>query len=418
MDTKRNIFDESIKNVLQDMAAEPSARVWKGISRKLAWKEFVRFDFSNFTSNIYQIAAVGIAGLSLSALLVTTVIKPWADKPEKLPAPVQETLVQPTLPEEESQTTSADATLPTPISQQPGRHTVSVTPAVNPPVLVEESAKPTFYQRQQSTIQRLGSRKAFLAIDYKASIVPGDTGARIIFLPKAEKGPWQLNLGIGWSWNRMHIATTPEAFDYNFSTLGLSFMAQKGNFRTGVGIGYHRLFDRLPYQINYKTFDSTGFVYNVHYYMPDPAHPEMVILVTSKETLYDSVNHTVTSYTTGSYDYLTVPVSIGYRVVAYKNLSITADGSLSMSWLLHSNEPTPALFNPLKSSLALEADLPRRKNFLLDLQAGLSLEYTLFGKINLTAGPAVRWWLQPLSDAPGADKPSAWGLKAGLRYKF
>lgn len=418
MDTKRNLFDESIKNVLQDMAAEPSAKVWKRISRKLDWSEFVRFDFTNFASNIYQMAAVGITGLSLSALLITTVIKPWEDKREILPAPEQETLVQPTWPEEESQPPTPDSAFPTPVSQQPSRHTVSFTHAVNLPVLIEESSTPPFEQRQQSTIRPLGSRKAFLALDFKASIIPGDTSARIVFLPKAEKGPWQLNLGISWSWNRMHITTTPEAFDYNFSTLGLSFMAQKGNFRTGVGVGYHRLFDRLPYQINYKTFDSTGFVYNVHYYMPDPAHPEMVILVTSKETLYDSVNHTVTSYTTGSYDYLTIPLSLGYRIVAYKNLSLTADGSLSMSWLIHSSEPTPALFNPLKSSLALEADLPRRKNFLLDLQAGLSLEYTLFGKINLTAGPALRWWLQPLSDAPGADKPSAWGVKAGLRYKF
>lgn len=418
MDTKRNIFDESIKNVLQDMATEPSARVWKGISRKLAWSEFVRFDFTNFASNFYQIAAVGIAGLSLSALLITTVIKPWEDKPETLPTTVQAPPVQPTLTEEESQPPTLGTTIPTPISQQPVHHTAAVAPSVNPPVLIEESTLPTFVERQQSTIQRLGSRKAFLAIDFKASIIPGDTSGRIVIFPEPEKGPWQLNLGLGWSWNRMHIATTPEAFQYNFSTLGLSFMAQKGNFRTGVGIGYNRLFDRLPYQINYKTFDSTGFVYNVHYYMPDPAHPEMVILVTSKETLYDSVNHTVTSYTTGSYDYLTIPLSIGYRVVTYKNLSITADGSLSMSWMIHSNEPTPALFNPLKSSLALEADLPRRKNFLLDLQAGLSLEYTLFGKINLTAGPAVRWWLQALSDTPGADKPSAWGLKAGLRYKF
>ena len=70
METKRNHIDELFKKSLEGFAPEPSPQVWKGISRKLSWKEFVRFDFTNFSANLFQVAATGIAAVAIVGVVV------------------------------------------------------------------------------------------------------------------------------------------------------------------------------------------------------------------------------------------------------------------------------------------------------------------------------------------------------------
>ncbi len=416
MESKRDIFEELIKDALQDMAPEPSAKVWKGIVRRLSWKEFLRFDITNFTSNIYQIAAVSLAGVSLTALLLTAVIQSREQESEKKEPPRQELTED--IQGQPNQSTDALTT------EEPVKEPVEKSQPVLQQAkhLEEPIPQPSIeitqtHQIRYSITFRPSPKYSLLKTQYPTLASSSDELHKPALL-KDEKAPWQINLGASWSWNRMQIPEATGDYRYNFNTLGLKANAVKGNFRFGAGLAYQRLFDQLPYQINYKTYDSTGYIFNVHYYMPDPKNPDMVILITSKETVYDSVKHSTLAFTSGSYDYLTIPFSVGYKLLIFNKFSIFMDGNATLQFLVHKNEPVPALFNSYKSSLSMEADLPRRKNLLIDLGAGLTLEYTIFNRLNLIAGPSWRWWLQPLSNNPEASKPSAWGIKAGIDYKF
>lgn len=416
MESKRDIFEEIIKDALQDMTPEPSATVWKGIIRRLSWKEFLRFDFTNFTSNIYQIAAVSLVGLSLTAVLLTSVLQPHKQELAKK-EPLRQQLTEDIQgqPNENENTIVTEKTVQKPA--QKFQTIIRQVESKEEPLLQPriENTQPT--QLRNSITFRPSPKYSLIKDQYPTLASPSAELHKPVLL-KDEKAPWQISLGVSWSWNRMQIPMATGDYRYNFNTLGLKTNTVKGNLRLGAGLAYQRLFDQLPYHINYKTYDSTGYIFNVHYYMPDPKNPDMVILITSKETVYDSVKHSTLAFTSGSYDYLTIPLSVGYKLLGFKQFSIFVDGNATLQFLVHKNEPTPALFNSLKSSLSMEADLPRRKNLLIDLGAGLNIEYTIINKLVLIVGPSLRWWMQPLNDSQEANKPSAWGLKAGIEYKF
>ncbi len=416
MEPKRDIFEELIKETLRDTAPEPSENVWKGISRQMAWKEFVRFDFTNFTSNIYQIVAVTMVGISLTAVLVTTLIQP-TEKEKNIKEQPRQEMTDKSLEQhfEKAKPTDQRIVQPAiPASPIPSQR-ITIQGKIESEV-VPESPNPKI---SRETIDfRPSAISSIIGIKFGNIISRGGKAIMPAPLRGEEKAKWQIAAGANWTWNRMQIPSTPDNFRYDFNTLGLHANASKGRFRVGAGFSYQRLFDPIPYQVNYKTYDSTGFIINVHYYMPDPNNPDMVILITSKETIYDSVAHSITTLTTGTYDYLTLPLSTGYEILRIRNLSVFLDGIATLQFLLRKKEPAPAFYNPLKSSLTIEATLPRRKNFLIDLGASISLEYKLFNRVRLVAGPTMRWWLQPLSDAPQSGKPSAWGFNAGLEYDF
>ena len=419
MEPKRDIFEELIKNALHDMAPEPSPKVWKGISRSMAWKEFVRFDFINFTTNIYQIAAACLVGVSLPAIIFTISIQPTDRELTKQVHP----------PYDLSPQTPASIIKKAPIDNfqkdQQATPVNSPAPLVHPadaPHEIESTytlAKPpsTSLEKEIASF-RLEPQNAYIEANDKVSIIPLNETSKPAAIQNEAKTSWRWAMEAIWSWNHMKIKYTPDKYNYDFNTLGITLYIQKNHLKIGAGMAYQRLFDRLLYKVNYNTYDSTGFIYNVHYYMPDPANPGTVILITSKETLYDSIKHTINTYTTGTYDYLNLPLSVGYQIITFKHLSVFFEGTATFQFLLKKNEPTPASYNSLKSSLVMEATLPQRKSFMIDLGPGISLEYRILNKVNISATPSLRWWPQSLSDNEQATQPTAWGVKFGFKYNF
>jgi len=112
------------------------------------------------------------------------------------------------------------------------------------------------------------------------------------------------------------------------ATAGLK--AGKFYFETGAGYRYIR--ERGSYKIDFRTQDSIGYYNKVSSFEINPQNPDEIILNYKKTTVYDSIDHIAYTAPLFKYDYLTVPVRIGYRLFNRGNIFVALETGIEYSY--------------------------------------------------------------------------------------
>lgn len=435
METKRNHIDELFKKSLEGFAPEPSPQVWKGISRKLSWKEFVRFDFTNFSANLFQIAAAGIAAVTIVGVVVSQL---WTTNPETIPIPPAtiETAEVPAavLPDDSStyQVITGGERQPAneimeagveKVQDAPAELAVNVITEISPGIIPVE--QPGIGVRQKDLIGRALARPVALftlpigELSH-AGIDTHSLAPKLSLGPYGDEAPkvrdYRLALSAGYWLENMTLGEGEAKNSFWYNSADFMFRFEKPDFYIQAGLGYTRVFDRTYYNVAYKTYDSVNFYYNVHYYVPDPNNPSSVILITSRETLFDSVLHTRTDYISGSYDFIQLPVSAGYKFLRFNDFSVSVFGGAVLQYNVRKEEPQPEYLGYFKKSVKADEITVTRNDFVWMLYGGLKAQWFWKERWAVEFEPAYRRYMNPLTEA--GKSPYSIGLRAGVSYYF
>ncbi len=425
-------IDNLFRDNLSHVQVPPSASVWSGISSKLSWNEFTSLNFSNFSSNIYLMGSSAAAGLT-SIVIAASVIIGMQENREQ---PVDPALINP-IPskqiaiEKEPINTINDRTFVVQMDEAP------VSPKASPVakpleeklienkiVQVEEEKPETDFEINlvsEEVVQERFGVPAFMKSKYPQGYMSNGLMSQ---MPAA----WDFRLYDDYSKPSnisFGLKSGPEFIDVNssqntnISQINAGFFARyefDGGMYLQAGAGISLMEDETPFVLDYKSLDSVGFYYDVHYYVPDPTNPDSVILITTIETIYDSVTHNEIAYTNNRYTYLRLPLMIGYEIVKYKNFGLNMQAGGEFALILNRTEPMayiPSDVRLLNYERAIEEKLESNLRMIL----GLSLEYQLSDKLALQVEPTFKYYFRSVYNSPG-ENASSFSIFGGVRYHF
>ncbi|MDO9511308.1 MAG: hypothetical protein Q7J34_06095 [Bacteroidales bacterium] len=419
-------IDELFKSALDGFSEAPSAAVWKSVSRKLSWNEFTSFNFTNFGSNLYQLTTVGIAAFSVVGYTTYTVLQPSvvpvSEKPEVVISNPEKN-VEPDISQEKTYVAKAEEfTTPKP---KINSEDLNVKVEETVPAFIPETAELNLI-RTNDIYSTIPSRTANLQAE-KASIFMGISGLnywqdtlrdQLSRINETVELPWRFGFYAGYSYEQMHLPKPSEAYEFNYNTFDLYGRIEKGRFNLQLGIQYSRQFDQNSNLLTYKSYDSVGYYYDVHYYIPDPNQPQNVILVTSTITRFDSVPKNFTVFSNYSYDYLNIPIIAGIRLWENPKFYCEIAAGPSVQLLLSSKEPSVPVYQTFKSSSATYPQTFVRNKLLFQMNTSMRLGYTIDSHMRIELEPVFRYAFTDLYKDVSLPRPYSYGLKAGFVYIF
>lgn len=216
----------------------------------------------------------------------------------------------------------------------------------------------------------------------------------------------------------MYYPNTTDQFTY---TVDAEFGIIINDFYIQSGVGYQKVKERGIYNYYYKTNDSIGYYNKVLSFEINPLNPDEITYKTAKTTVYDSLEHIKTQSPLFYYDYLNVPIKIGYRIKTFKKLNISVESGLIFSKLLSSKTPTTNFYIPESTLLNTEDKTPARTNFNYQWVLGLKMNYKILNSVSISVEPEFTKYLnsiyKPAIDV-SSTKPYSMGIRFGIYYDF
>ncbi len=414
-------IDDIFRDNLSNVQIEPAASVWSGISSKLSWNEFTSFNFTNFSSNIYLMASTGITGIAAAIVSATLLLSPASrpEIPENMPSK-QECFIE----MKENKPAFESRKAAEPFIKYTETETHYAKPAENnaPQRQLFEgepihALKPELFKNSFETFSlRLKTPEKINALGLPGNNDLTNTQGYSFRLfddyQKTSKYSFLINSG-------PEFIDVPVDEQLNIRQLNLNAMARYelgGGMYLQGGLGASVMEDQTPYTLDYKSLDSVGFYYDVHYYVPDPSNPDSVILITTIETIYDSVTHNTIAYADNRYTYFRIPLSFGYDVFSYRNfgLSLRAGGEYAV---IISRKEAPADIPSDVRLLYIERRIEEKLESNFRMLFGLTLEYHLSDKLALQLNPTYRYYFRSVYDSPGGNASSL-SINGGIRFQF
>ena len=214
----------------------------------------------------------------------------------------------------------------------------------------------------------------------------------------------------------IYYPSTKDQFTY---AAGADFGLKAGKFYFESGIGYRHITEQGNYKINFKTQDSIGYYNHVTSFEVNPQNPNEIILNYKKTTVYDSVEHIAYTAPLFKYDYLTVPLRIGYRVFNANNLFIALETGIEYSRLMSSFIPDDGFYYEGSDIVQIVNNTPARVEnnwkFMFSVRVGIKLNKS----ISIIAQPEFSKYLTSVYEKQyDPMKPYMMNLRAGIYFDF
>jgi hypothetical protein len=429
MENEPNKIDDLFRESLKGYEPEPSRKVWRGIGIMLALGEFLRFSFTNFSQNIFQLLVAGGAATAVvvGAVTIFTPDKPKETKQSIVNKPTTEVPHQNPDINKQRQAIENVATI------EPKRRLVNYQQindkqeqkqTVLPEPMVVDMVVPVAPARTNiNSIRAIGVSGFPLGFgnpsttknmaDYAPFLRNQLSKYQEAYVPKTS-----FSITAGYGVDQLTIAKANESVNFLYNTADLGFRIQKGRVYLQTGLSASYQFDNGLYSVSSKSYDSVGFYYNVHYYVPDPSHPESVILVTSKVTLYDTITHHASVQTTNKYLNIQIPLIVGYKVADFKRFSFYAFGGPIIQFTANKKEPALTYIASDLYPAQISNQSPIRLDTYWQLTGGLRASVILTKRFSLEVEPSYKWYFTNLYKDANYNNPFSVGLRAGVSFSF
>lgn len=220
---------------------------------------------------------------------------------------------------------------------------------------------------------------------------------------------------------------TPEFINYQGNTketkksyyLDLSIDYHRNSFFLRSGLGVSLSEDNGNYAIDYETYDSTGYYYNITSFTVIPGDPDSIVFDTSVEGVYDSTGHNRVENPENQYFYINIPLLVGYKVLEHRRFSCTLMGGPVFSILIHENEHGVSFSDPEAISINIKNNTPKRIKTNWQMMVSLGLHYKITNKMNFALEPTYRQYIKTVYNGNDQTKaPFSWGVRGGLIISF
>jgi len=436
------MMDEMFRENLSNHRIEPSSGVWKGISRKLLWKEISRFNFMNLS---------GVSWIGGAAVVVlVTVTAYFFIKPGNVQRPLSASkeIGMPSAtnsPDLSSQVSSLPVS-PTVVAPSPSAFLTTVSkvqpvhpgnPAIIPPLVSPDDIsarsesqleKPPVPENLESISSEVLSF-AFMSSQPAPDITNGmltDTlrlqlpGNGSILILK-DKIPTPNFFSASFSvLPELSFYKAPNSYsEMNYwMNLGATYHISRFSVGAGISLGY--IYDEGKYRIDYQSKDSVGYYENVTGFTVNPQNPDEFIYITKPMNVYDSIQHVADDQTRNRYTYLQVPLLLGYRFIETQHIGITVQTGPAVSFLIGKKEAKPYVDYPNARIIRIENNTPNRVSTSWQLWVTLRIDYRINKTISLFAEPTYKYTFKSF-EIPGEESFSntnSIGLGIGLQVNF
>jgi len=444
-------IDSLFKSGLKDQQVIPDARIWKGINKRLFFRELFRFQFSNLTRQGWISLISGVVILVAVSLFLI-----WQqEEPKTHSLPVSEkdtdqhTSQGETLKNQEdlvvmqpaaAKTTTAEGNHPAPIkhSNQQIQYSSSITDA-SEPLVIETSLKDSDQQEplpaaginESGLVQtrefihrlkflRVLTIKSFSEEPIARQLTPVKFRQLPSFIQPIEpKEPLQIYGILHFTPDLMFYRGATNYYKYHY-TFGLTGGLNRGCWYAETGLSMSWSSDIGRYQVDYIQHDSVGFYNQILSFTVNPANPGEVTFTTTKQTVFDSVTYLTDLNTKNRYTYLRIPLSVGYYFINRDKIRLGLDAGAAVSFMIARSEPDPVFYAPDANTRDIQSLTHTHLPVNWMLTTGVRLEYLLTNKLMLLIEPGFSYYLKGIEEvnAVATHQPYAIGLKAGLKFNF
>lgn len=424
MTERHENIDHLFKNGLEGFEPAPSPKVWQGVSRGLSWHEFIKFNFSNFTHNVFL-----IAGSVATAVIVTVAsYMIWSDsrQPDKpvitSQQPATTTPQQPELP---GNATQIPETSPAVVTAAETRTPEAVHPGekiVKDEISRETEESPAETQREISSISTISPLSAgpVALDDTTRKDFWTRTWDKIAGLEGFYKYPGHFNIGVLSGYDHFVQPMGDKTNDavFNSNTNQLRFRYDSYGFQVETGLVLNKWEDKGLYNASYRAWDTIYSYERVDYFIPDPSNPDSVILITTTVYVCDSVTKTTTLTGTNKFTYLTIPVQFGYKIADYGRFGLTAWVGGAISFESSRKIGQPVIPSGIRTRVSYTDVTPERRTQWFMYSAGLRFDIMLNRRIQLEIEPYYRAYRHSLYKTGELANPHSVGINAGLSVIF
>ena len=192
-----------------------------------------------------------------------------------------------------------------------------------------------------------------------------------------------------------------------------------GKFYFETGVGYRYIQERGSYKIDFRTQDSIGYYNKVTSFEINPQNPDKIILNYKKTTVYDSIDHIAYTAPLFKYNYLTVPLRIGYRLLNRGNLFVALETGVEYSKLMQSYIPENGFYYEYSKVTQIINETPERVTnnwkYMLSVRVGVKLNKN----ISIIVQPEFSKYLASIYTSEYSSvKAYMMNLRAGIYFDF
>lgn len=198
----------------------------------------------------------------------------------------------------------------------------------------------------------------------------------------------------------------------------LQYSNSKYLLQGGLEFSYSN--DIGDYQVDMKTYDSTGFYHDVGSFIVDPNNPDSIIWQTTVVTTYDSVQHFVAQQTQNHYTYLQFPLMVGYKAVERGIFSAYIKAGPTFAFLLEKSEPRLNYYNPDANVQCVNNYTPSRFRTNIQVLVSLALHLQMTENFGIIVEPTYRYYVKSVynGNEESLKNPYGVGIRGGLFYNF
>lgn len=430
---KYDNIDDLFKNEVSDLKIQPSDEVWEAITSASIGKAGMGSNRTLLWGSIALLLLLGMFGI-------------WYFRPATdvgMPAPggdatpvlskTEDILADPQ-PNQEKPIFSAEA-VEIEVEETHTQHldteqikftdTQSFSPVSTAGTAVDKSVLMTPDTDEQSDASQINDLKFMppRSIYQIGSIVPigylGHEDVVDIQTYMKKKKQFHLYTGVSALAAMMYYPNTKDQFTYSVD-MALGYKLKR--FYVETGLGYQTLKEQANYRIEFRSLDSIGYYHKVLSFQVNPANSNSITYKTKEVTVYDSIPHYSLASPTFSYEYLNIPLKLGYVFWENPSFRATIETGLIASKLLksHISELDPADPENGKVTQVIR-QTPDRVDLNMLWQIGLRIDYRLTPSVSLAAQPVFTTYLNGIyKDVKAGEqlKPYSMGVRMGIMYDF
>lgn len=452
MANNKNNMDKFLRESLDDLKANPSQSVWKGITKRLIILELLRLNFTNvgkawLYSGLATVAT--ISGLTYFGLSHQTEDKtPTAEtiQTEQItnkPSPT-ETLEIVEKANEVKETSEAKINADiSPVSNHSTEipETSSMAKndledskskskiADNIDSFIDENTIAVTNEQQMQLPQSIESISASLLNE-------PDIGKSVPELSRTRMMPSGLQTDekkdrkktkpvfkdISWFLGASYTPEWPlsdEDMYVNNHQLALNAGMEFKKWMVSIGFGLRTEKTPSMFSSQYLSYDSVGYFYDIDYYEVNPDEPDSIIIYYTVENLYDSVAHRSNSHGPDQRRrWVFIPVNIGYQIHSSPKYQLYANIFGQFGWQNYLEKSNMDL--KLAAGSTMTDITPEANPNYLQIGVGLENNFNVFPQWWIYAEPRINYYINtPYSiNQTTGNGPYSFGIKIGVKYKF
>lgn len=216
----------------------------------------------------------------------------------------------------------------------------------------------------------------------------------------------------------LYYPSTADQFTWS---AGIQFGLTAGKFYVETGVVYNDTRERGIYSIELKSLDSVGYYNQVESFEVDPSNPDQIIYNTKEVTVYDSIDHYTHTTPYFKYQYINLPLTIGFKFFTKERLTASVNTGVMVSLMAAKQIPSADFVDPDYTVVRIRNNTPERVDWNLLWHLGLRLNFRLTGSLSLSAEPVFTKYINSVYDInKGYNnvKPYSMSLRVGIFYGF